>query len=55
MVITYGQLEKFWVIGFMNRAKNDNLEPGLGTRRFSKFQEDFRLQSGSQTLKTAHI
>ena len=38
----------------MNSAKNDNLEPGLGTRRFSKFQEDFRVQSGSQTLKTAH-
>ena len=37
----------------MNNAKNDNLEPGLGTRnfemilRFSKFRENFRLQSGS--------
>ena len=43
----------------MNSTKNDNLEPGLGTRnfemilRFSKFWENFRLQSGSQTLKTA--
>ena len=42
----------------MNSAKNDNFEPGLGTRnfeiilRFSKFRENFRLQSGSQTLKT---
>ena len=32
----------------MNSAKNDNLEPGLGPRTFSKFQEDFRLQSGSK-------
>ena len=39
----------------MNSGKNDNLEPGLGTQRFSKFQEDFRSQSGSQTLKTAQI
>ena len=42
----------------MNSAKNDNLEPGLGTQnfemilRFLKFRENFRLQSGSQTLKT---
>ena len=42
----------------MNSAKNDNLEPGLGTPnfemiiRFSKFRENFRLQFGSQTLKT---
>ena len=58
MVITYRQLEKFQVIVFMNSAKNDNLEPRLGTRnfemilRFSKFRENFRLQSGSQTLKS---
>ena len=42
----------------MNSAKNDNLEPGLRTQnfeitlRFSKFRENFRLQSGSLTLKT---
>ena len=42
----------------MNSTKDDNLEPGLGTQnfemilRFSKFQENFMLQSGSQTLKT---
>ena len=42
----------------MNSAKNDNLEPGLGTQnfemtlRFSKFRESFMLKSGSQTLKT---
>ena len=45
----------------MNNAKTDNLEPGLGTRnfemilRFSKFRENFRLQSGSQTLKTSQV
>ena len=43
----------------MNNAKNDNLEPGLGTRnfemilRFSKFRENFRLHSGNQILKTS--
>ena len=42
----------------MNSAKNDNLEPELGTRnfemilRFSMFWENFRLQSGNHTLKT---
>ena len=45
----------------MNSARNDNLEPGFGTRnfemilRFSKFGENFMLQSGSQALKTAQI
>ena len=58
MVITYRQSEKFQAIIFMNSAKNDNLEPELGTRnfemtvRFLKFWENFRLQSGSHTLKT---
>ena len=58
MVITYRKLEKFQVIVFMNSAKNDNLKPGLRTQnfemilRFSKFRENFRLQSGSQTPKT---
>ena len=43
----------------MNNAKHDNLEPGLGTEnfemilRFSKFRENFTLQSGSQILKTS--
>ena len=38
----------------MNNAKNDKLEPGLGTRnfemilRFSKFRKNFTLQSGSK-------
>ena len=37
----------------MNNAEHDNLEPRIGTRkfemllRFSKFRENFRLQSGS--------
>ena len=49
---------KFQVIIFMDSAKNDNLEPRLRTQnfemilRFSKFQENLRLQSESQTLKT---
>ena len=50
---------KFQVIILVNSEKNDNLEPGLGTwnfemiLRFSKFRKNLRLQSGSQTLKTA--
>ena len=58
MAITYRLSEKFQVIIFMNSAKNDNLEPELGTRnfemilKFSKFWENFRLQSESHTLKT---
>ena len=61
VIITYRLLEKFQAIVFTNNAKkkNDNLEPGLRTRnfemilRFSKFRENFRLQSGSQILKTS--
>ena len=42
----------------MNSAINDNLEHELGTQnfemilRFSKFWENYRLQSGIHTLKT---
>ena len=32
----------------MNSAKNDNLEPGLGTQRFSKFQEDLGYSLGAK-------